>query len=398
MKPQTFLLYDPLVETIPAVSARLDARETGIRLAGGNDWSLRHRQLRGGRSDGVDVIELCSGALTVSVLPTRGMGIWKAECHGVNVGWASPVRQPVHPRHVELAARNGLGWLDGFNELLCRCGLAFNGPPGNDADARSPIESQLTLHGRIANLPAHRVELGIDPSGPGRLSVTGVVDECTLFGPQLRLTSTVAVDAGARTIEIVDRVENLGSTPTELELLYHINVGPPFLDAGAKLVAPAATIVPRDPRAAEGIDTHDTFLGPTAGYAEQAYFYDLLADERGWATALLHNASAKVGLQLDFDKARLPYFTLWKCTQPEADGYVTGLEPGTNFPNFKGFERRAGRVLSLSPGEVHECRMQLEVLVSATAVEAAVHRLTARQQGQDSAVLRQPGSGFAPEA
>ena len=39
---------------------------------------------------------------------------------------------PVHPKFVDLSVRGGLGWLTGFDEWLCRCGLAWNGPPGDD--------------------------------------------------------------------------------------------------------------------------------------------------------------------------------------------------------------------------------------------------------------------------
>jgi hypothetical protein len=35
------------------------------------------RTLRGGLRDGVDVIEVDNGALRFTVLPQRGMGIWK---------------------------------------------------------------------------------------------------------------------------------------------------------------------------------------------------------------------------------------------------------------------------------------------------------------------------------
>ena len=44
----------------------------------------------------------------------------------------------MHPAFVNLESRGQLGWLDGFNEWLCRCGLAFNGPPGADEDG-TPI-------------------------------------------------------------------------------------------------------------------------------------------------------------------------------------------------------------------------------------------------------------------
>ena len=46
---------------------------------------------------------------------------------------------------------------------------------------------------------------------------------------------------------------NLSGNPAEMQMLYHINFGTPILDPGAKVVAPVEAIVPRDPRAAEGI-------------------------------------------------------------------------------------------------------------------------------------------------
>jgi hypothetical protein len=45
----------------------------------------------------------------------------------------------------------------------------------------------------------------------------------------------------------------------------------------------------------------------------------------------------------------LPCYTLWKNTTAEPDGYVTGLEPGTNFPNPRSFETQRGRVVKLAP-------------------------------------------------
>ncbi|MCA9082218.1 MAG: DUF4432 family protein, partial [Planctomycetaceae bacterium] len=138
----------------------LDASTVSDRLSR-RDWSIRRGRLTEGLSTGIEVVELCNGALTVSVLPSRGMGIWKALLGDIPVGWASPVRQPVHPAYVNLQSRNGLGWLDGFNELVCRCGLAFNGPPGTDAENPSPIENAITLHGKIANIPAHSVAMQV---------------------------------------------------------------------------------------------------------------------------------------------------------------------------------------------------------------------------------------------
>ena len=67
---------------------------------------------------------------------------------------------------------------------------------------------------------------------------------------------------------------------------------------------------------------------------------------------LLHNAAADRGLCLEFSLEQLPCFTLWKNTQAEADGYVAGIEPSTDYPNPREFEREQGRVLTLVPGDI----------------------------------------------
>jgi hypothetical protein len=325
------------------------------------------------------------------------MGVWRARYKDLSLGWDSPVKRPVHPRHVNLAARGGLGWLDGFNELLCRCGLASNGPPGDDAGAKSPVESQLTLHGRIANTPAHRVEVHVDDAGAGTISVSGVVDETTMFGPQLRLETTIATEAGSNAFTISDKVTNLGSSDAELELLYHANFGRPFLEAGATVHCPARVVAPRNARAAEGIAAYNTYLGPTPGYAEQVYFYDLLADDQGQTLALLTNAHGRLGVSLHFSRKQLPCFTVWKCTQADADGYVTGLEPGTNFPNIKPYERDQGRVINLAAGATHEASLRIEVHDSAESVAKIEQRIAALQGGTEPMIHSRPMAPFSPE-
>ena len=103
-----------------------------LRLPTPFHWSVRKGTLRGGRRDGIDLIEVHNGALSFSVLATRGMGLWRGEYRGNFLGWRSPVRGPVHPKYVNQADQGGLGWLTGFDEWLVRCGLASNGPPGED--------------------------------------------------------------------------------------------------------------------------------------------------------------------------------------------------------------------------------------------------------------------------
>jgi hypothetical protein len=372
-----------------------------LRLPTPHDWSIRKRTLRGGLRDGVDLIEVHNGALSYSLLPTRGMGLWRGEYRGNYLGWRAPVVGPVHPKFVHLDERGGLGWLGGFDEWLCRCGLSSNGPPGEDVftDKNGRTQrSRLTLHGRIANQPSHLVEVRINLDPPYELTVLGQVEEGCLFFPHLCLTTTYTTIPGSHKLIVHDVVENRAAEPAEMQMLYHCNIGPPFLEAGSRVVAPIRELSPLTPRAAEGIDTFDTYPGPTAGFSEQVYCYDLLADSGGRTLALVYNSVADRGLALRWHRAELPCFTVWRNTAAVEDGYVTGLEPGTNFPNFKGFERPQGRVRLLPPGGRWEGNCSMEVLDSASNVARVLAEVVELQAHARPIIHRAPQPGYSSTA
>jgi hypothetical protein len=256
----------------------------------------------------------------------------------------------------------------------------------------------LTLHGKIANTAAHHVEVAVSDSGRGVLSISGEVDETMLFGPCLRLSSTLRTEAGSNRFTILDRVTNLSGQTGEFELLYHTNLGRPFLEKGARFVAPVKEMAPTNDRAAEDVDTWPVFQGPVPGYVEQCYFFELLGNEEGESLVLLKNATGDKGISLHFNRRQLPWFTIWKNTQAEADGYVTGLEPGTDFPNAKNFERSQGRVVELPPGASYETRLDVAVHDSHSAVdeiEKQVHSLSGTRR---PTVHRKPIAKFSPVA
>ncbi|MBN2451308.1 MAG: aldose 1-epimerase family protein, partial [Lentisphaeria bacterium] len=342
----------------------LDLTPSAVALPAEAPWSIRKVRLQGGLSDGVDVVKVSNGAFSFTVVPTRGMGLWHAEYQGLAVGWEAPVRGPVHPAFVNLMDQGGLGWLKGFDECIVRCGLASNGPPCTDVvpdNNGNPSEVSLTLHGRIANLPAHRVEVQVKVGPPTELTVIGIVDETMLFCPQLRLVSRISTVVGSNRITITDRVINLRDVPEEMSLLYHCNFGPPFLEEGARLVAPSLEVAPRDARAVEGIGEYGAYRKPTPGYVEQCYWHNLASDAKGMTLAMLRNAAGDKGVVVRYREAQLPCFTQWKNTVGEREGYVTGLEPGLNLPNSKTFERERGRVKVLKPGESSSAELVLEV-------------------------------------
>jgi len=346
--------------------------------------SVTKRTLRGGLRDGVDVIEVDNGRFRFVVVPTRGMGIWNALLGDLHLGWHSPVKGPVHPAFVRLFEPSGIGWLDGFDELLVRCGLQSNGAPefNPNGSVRYP------LHGKIANRPAHRVEVAIDPDA-GEMAVSGVVDEARLFGSKLRLTSTLSTRVGQPGVTVTDVVTNLSAEPSELELLYHVNFGVPLLDPGSKVALPVRKMAPRDAVAVGNLAAWDTYGPQSPGLSEAVFFFELTSDRGGWTRTLLHNAAASRGVSLVFNKDQLPCFSLWKNRQAAIDGYVTGLEPAINFPNRKSFEKEKGRVAALAPGESRTFEVTLEAHGDAAAVAAAKQAVAELQKAATPKILPQ---------
>ena len=348
-------------------------------------YCVTKQTLTAGLSQGVDVIEVCHGDFRFTVVPTRGMGIWRASLGDLSLGWKSPVRGPVHPAFVRTEHPDGLGWIDGFDELLVRCGLESNGAPEFEPDGRL----RHGLHGKIANIPAHKVEVAIDGDA-GRIAIHGTVDEARLFGAKLRLETSIETKVGRPAIVVRDTIPPLPAAPGDCELPYHINFGPPLVQPGSKVVLSARRLAPRDAMAATDISTWDVYSPETPGSKEVCFFVEPGGDDEDNTRVLLHNPAATKGVALKFNLWQLPCFTIWKNREAMADGYVTGLEPATNYPNIKSFEMRRGRVVALAAGESRLFELEMTALADAAEVRAAAEAVHQLQKGTRAEILSKP--------
>src|SRR3954470_15989398 len=264
----------------------------------GQQWSVRLQTLHGGKSEGVQLVEIDNGAMSMDVLPTRGMGIWRVRRGDKTLGWQAPLPEPVNPTFVPLMETAGFGWLDGFNELLCRCGLESNGPPEFDEAGRL----LRPLHGRIANTPAHRVELIVDEDA-GLLTLRGVVDESRFHFQSLRLTTSITTALGSNEFSWSDEGENIGGRDATLQMLYHFNIGQPLLKAGARITAPIGVVAPLTQVAAkEGIEKWNIMPPPRPGSTEQVYVASLAADNAGETRLLVNGLMDNEAVGLRFKK------------------------------------------------------------------------------------------------
>jgi hypothetical protein len=100
--------------------------------------------------------------------------------------------------------------------------------------------------------------------------------------------------------------------------------------------------------------------------------------------AVLYDAAQQDAVALRFSILELPCFTLWKNTAALRDGYVTGLEPGNSFPNFRTLEREQGRLKDLAPGETAAFGLEIEIRDQAAGVGELLEeiRLLQAEQGR----------------
>ncbi|WP_053239987.1 aldose 1-epimerase family protein [Pleomorphomonas koreensis] len=342
---------------------------TELGLDDGTPFEIVKRTLHGGRQEGSTLVTIRAGRLTVTVIPTRGMGILRASLDGVGFGWASPVDEVVHPSFIRLGERNGLGWLEGFNELMVRCGYEWSGHPTVDGD------KVYTLHGRAGNTPASKVEVCIGRQAPHRIVLRGLVKEKAFKNVDFETWTELTVVPGDSGFSLDDRLTNRADYAHPYEVIYHTNVGRPVLDEGARVVGPFLHVAPFNDAAKPDLATWDRYRGPTPDFDEMLYACELKAGADGKTEVALVNASSTLGFSVTYHVAELPAFSLWKNTDTDRQGYVTGLEPGSNYPYPLPVERAAGRLKTLEPGAEARFRLRFDLLSDKTAVDACVARI-----------------------
>jgi hypothetical protein len=155
-------------------------------------------------------------------------------------------------------------------------------------------------------------------------------------------------------------------------LVYHVNVGWPVVDEGAELLAPATAVRPRDHEPTEG---YATFHGPEAGYVEQVFEHDLVAEADGRVPVAVVNRAAGIGAYQVFRQRQLPFHFVWRMLGEGT--YVIGIEPSTNRPAGRIDARRRGELIELQPGESRAYELELGALEGTAEIERFVARVAA---------------------
>jgi len=323
--------------------------------ARGNKFSWRnkvgnHLQIGGietsvldnGPGRGTRIAWVNTGAgLRYKVVIERGLDIADAFYDRHSLAWLSHVGLTA-PRP---DANRGLEWLYSFaGGLLTTCGLTHvGGPEADDFGERG-------LHGRISNIPAG-VESILQPdlaAGKLQMSVTAVMKQSRVFGPNLELRRTISGTLREPTIRIHDVVTNRANTPTPHMILYHCNYGWPLVDEGTEIVCNGKWA------------SRGTEMDNHRGGGEGCAFIDVTADKKGICTVGLYNRGLGLALVMRYTKKQLPWLSNWQHWGPGE--YVTALEPGTNPPIGQSKAREQKKLIHIAPGKSRTYDLEMTVL------------------------------------
>jgi len=357
-----------------------------LGLSGATDFTVTKKTLHGGKQEGSTLITIETKNLEVSLIPTRGMDIYEMKSHGIRYGWKSPVNEIINPAYMNLQMRNGLGWLDGFNEMMVRCGYEWTGHPGQENG------QLLSLHGRAGNTPASTVIVSVDETAPYTIHVKGLIKENTFKFSALETWTELSVTPGEKTVKIHDELTNNSDYDRNYQIIYHSNFSQPILEEGAKFVAPVKQISPFNEYAKKGLKDWQSYLAPTKGFDEMVFNVIPFADKDGKTVVMLHNQAGDSGVAIHFNTTQLPVLSLWKNTDTLKQGYVTGLEPGTSFAYPRQIERKQGRVKTLAPNGKQSFDLEYSVLTNAADVSSVQNEIDAIADG------RKPTLTFTPMA
>jgi len=256
-------------------------------------------QVTEGRSAGTRLIHVSNGCLNFVLDETHALDIAQLWHEGVNVSFVS--RNGLFAGEGDFAQRFPAG-------MLYTCGL----------DATGVIEGH-PVHGRFHSLPAEIRELRADANG---VRIVAEIRDTALFGSNLVVTRTIETAAGSGELTVTDELVNEAFTPAEYAMLYHVNVGYPFADAGAHIEADIAETVPRTPWSRDHQATMLEVEPPVDGMDEFCYFHTLRRPE-----VSLVNPRLGRKLTLSWSGETLPKFVEWKS---RASGdFAVGLEPAT---------------------------------------------------------------------
>lgn len=303
-----------------------------------NDAALLNIQrycLQEGRAAGVQMIRVANAAgLELHLAADRALDIAELRYLGTSIGYLSATGI-THPAYYE---PEGYGWLRSFyGGFLTTCGLDQVGEPCAFHD-----ESR-GLHGRISNCPAEQLCTTTQRDGQTLSGIVqGTTRQARQQGEAYLLRRTYHFSADRADFSFTDVIENQSATPLPLQLLYHFNLGHPFLSPELKIQLPPATIQPFS--AADA--AHCNEFADCTDPRELTLLHQL--EHRAPDTTLTAENHG-LRLTLQFDSTQLPILAQWRHLA--ARDYVLAFEPTNTHLQGVAWDAAQQTLEYLAPGQ-----------------------------------------------
>lgn len=305
-----------------------------------------------GRAGGMKAYEVTNGPLKFTVMADKCLDIADVSFFGHNISFLSKpglMGRNHYDTNGQEAQRSIMGG------MLFTCGLENICAPCQ-VDGRD-----YPMHGRIRTTPAEHA--GADARWEGddyTVTLSGEMREAELFGENLVLRRKITTQYGQNRICIEDEITNEGFRTEPMMLLYHMNVGYPFLCEDAEIMIPTRKVTPRDETAALNAANWNKMEAPKDQEPEYVFLHEMAADQEGNTFAAIINEQLGIGLKIEYNTKELPYFMQWKSIA--SGDYVVGLEPANSSVYGKPYHIREHSLHQMEPLAVERKRIALTFL------------------------------------
>ena len=320
-----------------------------------------------GRAEHMNAIEAKCGDLFFHSAADKALDITDLTYKGMNMtflakpGLEGRNQYDTNGQEAQRSIMGGLFFTCGLENICAPCTI-----DGKD----------YPMHGRMRTTPAEHVCTDVLTDGDEvRLVISGEMREAELFGENLVLRRKIESVLGENSITVTDEIENQAFRPEPLMLLYHCNMGYPFLDENCRLYVPSVKVTGREEFSEEHVDGWDRIDSPKDNEPEYVFIHEMKTDENLDTMVLVANHEQNIGLVIEFNQKNLPYFMEWKSMA--SGDYVLGLEPSNSSVYGKPYHVEHDSVHYLQPFEKETNVLKFSVVEGKEKLDEIIAKINA---------------------
>ena len=318
-----------------------------------------------GRSEGTNAYEVKCGDLFFHAISDKCLDISDLSYKGLNMTFLSKPG---------LIGRNPWDTAGAEAQRSIMCGLFFTCGLENICGPCSVDGKDYPMHGRLRTTPAEHCssDVVIEENG-AKVVLKGEIREAELFGENMVLRRRIEAELGKNSILLSDEIENQSFREEPIMLMYHCNMGYPFLNESSEVFLPTLEVKGREEFSEQYKDKWNIMEAPVDNAEEYVFFHKLSSDKDNNTMALIVNNRLSVGLSIEFNMENLPWFTEWKSIV--SGDYVMGLEPASVTPYNREHHLKNGGLKTIAPFEKKSFKIRFSVLDGEEEINSAKDRI-----------------------